>query len=111
MRGLVVLQAADLRLPLDPVCTAFDACESGHASVDGCLPTSITKSISEWHERWLYTDGVESPLNHVNEPNRADLNENPDQTQIAPWSATSISLKSRPNTSTTCLGKKGHFRR
>ena len=34
--------------------TSYDACESGHASVDSALPDDTCRNILEWHERWRY---------------------------------------------------------
>ena len=56
MRGLLVFTRRDLSGVVSTKAWAFDACESGHASVTAQLGKEQVQSMVEWHERWRYKE-------------------------------------------------------
>ena len=50
-KGLLVLLHRRLDLPTDEVVRAFDACETGHASVAGQWPLDLFELRMCWHEQ------------------------------------------------------------
>ena len=60
MRGVMCLLQTRLDAPLHPLTTAFDACGSGHGSVDGCMQKAAQKEAASWQERWRYRSADDS---------------------------------------------------
>ena len=53
-RGIVVLLFRCLDQPWSDSVVCTDACESGHAAVEGMWDVNDVESIGRWQERWRY---------------------------------------------------------
>ncbi|NCF89963.1 MAG: hypothetical protein GWQ05_03245, partial [Verrucomicrobiaceae bacterium] len=83
VQGLLIFARRHLGSAWDPRVSAFDACESGHATVESTADVDDIRQIGRWHERWRYKSGdkVDDPL--IYQPRqRAFMNMNEETNKI-----------------------------
>eukprot|EP00959_Pyramimonas_sp_CCMP1952_P257542 5380949-Pyramimonas_sp.AAC.1 len=54
IQGLLTVASRDLDPKWSQDVLAYDACESGHATVRGAWTVGDVQSVGRWHERWRF---------------------------------------------------------